>query len=153
MDMDIRLIRSRHLAVFRLMAAFAAIYGVFLANISLIVQTGLMLLICLQCLRWSSWQPWVCGFLCETDNYSDTEHRAGQPSLALKFSNGRWLKVELINFYCLSWVQILEFGTASSKHTVIILPDTCSEEDRRKIRCFLLAGHYRRQAPKPLKPA
>jgi len=151
MDMDIRLIRSRHLAAFRLLAVFAASYAIVLANISLIVQTGLLLLICLQGLCWSSWQPWVCGFLCETDNYTDTEQRSGLPSLVLKFSNGRWLKVELINVYCLSWIQILEFGTASSKHTVIILPDTCSEEDRRNIRCFLLAGHYRRRAPGPLK--
>lgn len=152
MDMDIRLIRSRYLSALRLMAFFAASYAILLADISPLVQTGLILLISLQGLRWSSWQPWVCGLLCETDNFTDTEQRTGLPSLVLKFSNGRWLKVELINFYCLSWIQILEFRTASSKHTVIILPDTCSDEARRKIRCFLLAGHYRRRTPKPLKP-
>jgi hypothetical protein len=153
MDMDIRLVRSRYLLALRLMAVFAASYAIVLANLSLSVQTVLLLLICLQGLRWSSWQPWVCGFLCETDNDTDTEQRSGLPSLVIKISNGRWLKVELINFYCLSWIQILEFRTASSTHTVIILPDSCSDEERRKIRCFLLAGHYRRRAPAPLKAA
>jgi hypothetical protein len=134
------------------MAMFAVSYAVVLANLSLSVQSGLLLLICLQGLRWSSWQPWVCGFLCETDNYIDTEQRSELPSLVLKFSNGRWLQVELFNFYCLFWIQILEFRTASSKHTLIILPDTCSDEERRKIRCFLLAGHHRLRVPGPQKP-
>lgn len=152
MDMDIRLVRSRYLSLLRLMMVVAASYAVALANISLSAQTVLVLLICLQSLHWSSWQPWVCGFLCETDNYTDTEQRSGQPSLVLKFSNGRWLKVELISFYCLSWIQILELRTASRKHTIIILPDSCSDEERRKMRCFLLAGHYRRRTTGSLKP-
>jgi hypothetical protein len=128
----------------------AVICGLAISNITAPVLAGFLLLVCVQCLAWTTGEPRICGFTCDTDNDTDIEQNTGQPSMALKLSNGRWLKAELTHFYCLSWIQVLEFRTAGNRHTLIILPDSCSHEDQRRIRCFLSAGQYRR---KPLRQA
>lgn len=152
MDMDIRLVRSRYLWVLRILVMVAAITAIFLANIAPPTQAVLMLLIGAQCLHWSSWQPWACGFSYDIGNFPDTERRSGQPVMAIKLSNGRWLNAELIHYYCLSWIQILEFRTANGRYALIVLPDSCSGEEQHKIRCFLLAAPYGRRPQSQSKP-
>jgi hypothetical protein len=145
MDMDIHFTQSRYLACLRALVMLSVIYGLAISNITIPVLSGLLLLVCAQCLTWTTGQPWICGFTCDTDNDTDIEQHCGQPSMALKLSNGRWLKAELTHFYCLSWIQVLEFRTASNNLTLIILPDSCSDDEQRRIRCFLSAGQYRRK--------
>jgi hypothetical protein len=145
MDMDIHFTQSRYLASLRALVMLAVIYGLAISNITLPVLAGFLLLVCAQCLAWTTGQPWICGFTCDTDNNTDIEQHSGQPSIALKLSNGRWLKAEVTHFYCLSWIQVLEFRTASKNRTLIILPDTCSDDEQRRIRSFLSAGQYRRK--------
>jgi hypothetical protein len=145
MDMDIHFSQSRYLSGLRALVVIAVICGLAISNITAPVQAGLFLLVCVQCLTWTTGQPWICGFTCDTDNDTDIEQHTGQPSMALRLSNGRWLKAELTHFYCLSWIQVLEFRTASKNLTLIVLPDSCSDDDQRRIRCFLSAGQYRRK--------
>ena len=145
MDMDIHFTQSRYLACLRALVMLSVIYGLAISNITIPVLTILLLLVCAQCFAWSTGQPWICGFSCDTENDTDIEQHSGQPSMALKLSNGRWLKAELTHFYCLSWIQVLEFRTASKSLTLIILPDSCSDDEQRRIRCFLSAGQYRRK--------
>jgi hypothetical protein len=150
MDMDIHFSQSRYLMALRALVIVGVFYAILISNITMPLMAGLLMLTCLQGFGWSIRQPWIRGFTCDTDNDTDIEQHSGQPSMALKLSNGRWLKAELTHFYCLWWIQVLEFRTVGNRYTLIILPDSCSHEDQRRIRCFLSAGQYRR---KPLRQA
>ena len=150
MDMDIHFSQSRYLIALRALVMVGVFYAILISNITMPLLAGLLMLTCLQGFVWSIRQPWIRGFTCDTDNDTDIEQHSGQPSMSLKLSNGRWLKAELTHFYCLWWIQVLEFRTAGNRYTLIILPDSCSHEDQRRIRCFLSAGQYRR---KPLRQA
>jgi hypothetical protein len=150
MDMDIHFSQSRYLMALRALVMVGVFYAILISNITMPLMAGLLMLTCLQGFGWSIRQPWIRGFTCDTDNDTDIEQHSRQPSMSLKLSNGRWLKAELTHFYCLWWIQVIEFRTAGNRYTLIILPDSCSHEDQRRIRCFLSAGQYRR---KPLRQA
>lgn len=147
--MDIQLSRSRILFVVRVLAAIGALFALSIASVSTPIRALMILLLVLQCLQWSDCAHSICGFTWEHELLTNSADQASRVNLALKLSDGRWLQVHLTHFYCLWWIQILEFRSASARHTLIVLPDCCSSNDRRRIRNLLLAGKLQNQAAKP----
>lgn len=147
--MDIQLSCSRILFVGRVLAAIGALYALSIASITTPVRALILFLLVLQYLQWSFCAPRICGFSWEHEHLTDSADRASGVNLALKLDDGRWLQVHLTHFYCLWWIQILEFRSVSARHTLIVLPDACSSNARRRIRSLLLAGKLRYQPAKP----
>lgn len=140
MDTDIQFSRSRMLFIARGLTAICALYALSIANIPAPVRWLIIFLFVLQYLQWSFCAHKICGLAWEYENLTDSADRKSQVNIALKLVDGRRLQVHLIHFYCLWWIQILEFKSVSARHILIVLPDSCTSNDRRRIRSVLVAG-------------
>lgn len=145
MDMDIQLKSSRMLCLLRGFGVICAVYALMISRIPTSICLLLLLVISLKCLWWFVYQVPICSFVCELEKLTDSGDTAAKLNLSLKLSDGRWLQVYLTSFYCLWWIQILEFRSASTRHTLIVLPDSCERDSRRRLRSLLLSGQLRDQ--------
>jgi hypothetical protein len=145
MDMDIQLKSSRMLCLLRGFGVICAVYALMISRIPTSICLLLFLVISLKCLWWFVYQVPIGSFVCELEKLTDSGDTAAKLNLSIKLSDGRWLQVYLTSFYCLWWIQILEFRSASTRHTLIVLPDSCECESRRRLRSLLLSGQLRDQ--------
>jgi hypothetical protein len=65
------------------------------------------------------------------------EAQTGSKKLVLQFCSGRRIEFTLTAYYCLWWVQILYLASAHRTAIVIVLPDSCSDEERWQLRQHL----------------
>jgi hypothetical protein len=133
--MDIRLQPSACLLTLRAFFLCMAMLATLTSNLDCFYQ---LLLCTVVLLNWKSGtadpDPACCLQLSER---GINEAQTGSKKLVLEFCSGRRIEFTLTGYYCLWWVQILYLDSKHRTAIVIVLPDSCSDEERRQLRQHL----------------
>lgn len=140
--MDIRLYRSTCLCVFRLCCLTVTVIAIAGSALPAEIKILLCLLTGVLSARLLSDKDPVCGMhLYREFQPADSGQKSTQ-KIILQLRSQRRIEFTLTTFYCLWWLQILYLSAGRRRAIVLVLPDSCSADERRRLRQLL----YHRQS-------
>lgn len=130
--MDIRLQASKYLLIFRVTLVLLAMTAVLASEVHELFAVLLLAAACLQLL----------AFVCERDpvrnlyinDEQNPSEKDQQRKVILQLRSGRRIEMTLKHFYCLWWLQILYLNSSHHAEVLVILPDSSTADDRRRLR-------------------
>lgn len=141
--MDIRLKTSRLLFVCQAGACCTVLLAISASDLGVTIKTALIILVLVQLMRCLSDNKRVCGIQISERHHhiTDEDRNRNQQKVIAKLSNQRHIEFVLKACYNVGWIQILYLGSSHMQCIVVILPDSCSADERRYLR-QILHGRY-----------
>ncbi|MDO8909062.1 MAG: hypothetical protein Q7W55_11270 [Pseudohongiella sp.] len=135
MDMDIQLQPSFYLQALRICFFSMATLAILTSDIDWIYRLLLGIMVLLQMKSGATGRDSECGLQFLKDG--NIEEQIGNQKVILELRSQRRIELTLTGFYCLWWIQILYLHSSHRTSIVVVLPDSCSAEERRRLRQLL----------------
>lgn len=133
--MEFRLKTSWYLLIFRVSLVGLVIFATLISALDLIVTLVFCSAACLQltALTYDRHSVRAIGI----PDASDTDPQSCQQKIIAELHGNRRIECTLERYYCVWWLQILYLSSTRYTTVVLVLPDSCAADDRRRLRQIL----------------